>query len=76
MSAPRFKWDGTVNVPVIVTIVAGVFSVGLAQAQLNSHTQKIDDHEVRLRTVEGSVASSLARIEEKVANIERRLEGR
>lgn len=76
MSVPKFKWDLTINIPVIAMVVAGIFSVAVAQSQLDSHGKKIEDHENRLRIVESSVASSLARIEEKVANIERRLESR
>lgn len=50
-----------------------VFAIAYARLNAASEAASVDlvDHEARIRTLEGTVASTLARIDERLATIER-----
>lgn len=73
VSTPKLKWDLTVNIPVIVMIACGVLSIGGTMTKVVSQAESIADHENRIRSLEGNTAV-LARIDERLKNIEQRLD--
>lgn len=82
MSAPKLSWDGKVNIATLAMILAGILAVGAQQAQQVNAREIINDHEARIRVVEGQsgpLGARLAAMEEQlkgIDRIERRLEER
>lgn len=75
-----FKFDGTINLAFIITLVLGLLAVGFQQAQHERSVMDISDHESRIRTLEGqserlaSIETKLSYTTEALARIERRME--
>ena len=61
----------------IITIVSMLFVAGMAWSDTTSRIAQVSnevvDHESRLRVIESKVGESLARIDERLASIERKL---
>lgn len=61
----------------IITIVSMLFVAGMAWSDTTSRitqvSAEVSDHESRLRVIESKVGESLARIDERLASIERKL---
>lgn len=76
------KWDLTINIPVIVLILSGILAMGAQQANNITVQRQVDDHERRIRAVEGPVIERLIRVEEQnktaiemLGRIDRRMDG-
>lgn len=72
MSAPKIRWDGTVNISIVITLAVGILAFGSFQASVAHLAAKSADHEQRIRELESHTVV-LARIDERLNNIEKQL---
>ena len=67
----------SISIGNIITIVSMLFVAGMAWSDTTSRIAQVSnevvDHESRLRVIESKVGESLARIDERLASIERKL---
>ena len=67
----------SISIGNIITIVSLLFVAGMAWSDATSRIAQVSnevvDHESRLRVIESKVGESLARIDERLASIERKL---
>lgn len=58
---------------VAALLIPGLFAFATVQAATSSHAEQLRDHEARIRTIENTVTSGLARIDARLAQIEKEL---
>lgn len=72
MTTPRFEPKISLgNVITIVTmIIAAAISYAVLTARSDVHADTLADHEARLRVIENNVAPALARIDERLLQLQ------
>ena len=69
--------DKRISLGNIVTIVAllvpGLLAFASVQAQTQNHSERLRDHETRIRIIENTITGSLARIDARLSQIEKEL---
>jgi hypothetical protein len=64
------------NVITILTLIIGAaISYAVLTARSDVHAKTLADHEARLRVIENNVAPALARIDERLLQLQRQIEG-
>ncbi len=81
MTFPQIKGDWTINFPILIGVASIILMYGIEKAENMQTARRVDDHEVRIRAVEGPVIERLIRVEEQgkqtielLSRIERRQE--